>query len=176
MASRNRDIGASIYQRELERLMRSGADPRTASALAVQAYRAYNQRRYAQYRSLVSRGSSGASMFRTSAMSAGMTGGGMTRPGGGTVATITPQIAPKVTTSAELTAQKQEAEARQAEKAKQEQIQNEISLQPGIQKRRAKRQSMLRLETQALRRRTGRRALLESRPGGVGFFGGYFKG
>ena len=56
-------------------------------------------------------------------------------------------------------------------------IDTEIKAQPALQEIRRKRQSLVEMEAKALTRKTGRRALLTSAPGGgSGFYGGYFNG
>ena len=56
-------------------------------------------------------------------------------------------------------------------------IDTEIKAQPALQEIKRKRQSLVEMEAKALTRKTGRRALLTSAPGGgSGFYGGYFNG
>lgn len=55
-------------------------------------------------------------------------------------------------------------------------VTTDIEQQPALQEIKRKRQSLVEMEAKALTRKTGRRALLTSAPGGVGFFGGYFNG
>jgi len=56
-----------------------------------------------------------------------------------------------------------------------ERIKSEIRTQEQLAPIRQRRQSMLEQQVKAMRRQTGRRALLSSPTGGAGFFGGYFK-
>lgn len=71
---------------------------------------------------------------------------------------------------------REKAVAEQTQKAKSTLI-GDADVQPGIQKIRQKRKSLVQMEAKALTRKTGRRALLTSAPGGgSGFYGGYFNG
>ena len=65
--------------------------------------------------------------------------------------------------------------ARAAELGKK--VTTDAEQQPALQEIKRKRQSLVEMEAKALTRKTGRRALLTSAPGGgSGFYGGYFNG
>jgi len=71
---------------------------------------------------------------------------------------------------------REKAVAEQTQEAKNILI-GDADVQPDIQQIRQKRKSLVEMEAKALTRKTGRRALLTSAPGGgSGFFGGYFNG
>ena len=71
---------------------------------------------------------------------------------------------------------REKAVAEQTQEAKNILI-GDADVQPGIQQIRQKRKSLVQMEAKALTRKTGRRALLTSAPGGgSGFYGGYFNG
>jgi hypothetical protein len=71
---------------------------------------------------------------------------------------------------------REKAVAEQTQKAKNILI-GDADEQPDIQQLRQKRKSLIEMEAKALTRKTGRRALLTSAPGGgSGFYGGYFDG
>ena len=56
-------------------------------------------------------------------------------------------------------------------------VKTDAEQQPALQKIKQKRKSLVEMEAKALTRKTGRRALLTSTPGGgSGFYGGYFNG
>ena len=56
-------------------------------------------------------------------------------------------------------------------------LDTEIKKQPELQAIKQRRKSLVEMEAKALTRKTGRRALLTSAPGGgSGFYGGYFNG
>ncbi len=71
---------------------------------------------------------------------------------------------------------REKAVAEQTQKAKNILI-GDADVQPDIQQLRQKRKGLIEMEAKALTRKTGRRALLTSAPGGgSGFYGGYFDG
>jgi hypothetical protein len=71
---------------------------------------------------------------------------------------------------------REKAVAEQTQKAKNILI-GDTDVQPDIQQLRQKRKGLIEMEAKALTRKTGRRALLTSAPGGgSGFYGGYFDG
>jgi hypothetical protein len=71
---------------------------------------------------------------------------------------------------------REKAVAEQTQEAKNILI-GDADVQPDIQQIRQKRKSLVEMEAKALTRKTGRRALLTSAPGGgSGFYGGYFNG
>ena len=173
-----------------EALRASGADERTIAARMSNLVKAYSYSQYQRYRSALS-GRGGGSSFYGGAMSAGMGGAGSlassasgstaikSGPGMGTAvggSSMITGIAP----SGQSAAQKESIEAgqqaaREATTTAQKAISSEIATQKELAPIRQRRQSMLEQQVKAMRRQTGRRALLSSPTGGAGFFGGYFK-
>ena len=76
----------------------------------------------------------------------------------------------------QLASEKRGEDAGIRQQAIAKQVQTEIEAQPSLQGIKQKRKSLVELEAKAMARKTGRRALLTSAPGGGGFFGGYFNG
>lgn len=150
-------MSTAAYNRTYKSLIQAGADPRTAK---VYASRAYSQA--AQKMMAFGRRSPGGNVFsRTSAALSKATGGAV---------------------GTDYVQQFKESQAAQAEAIGQQQaatekkVSTEIAAQPALQAIKQKRKSLVEMEAAALTRKTGRRALLTSAPGGGGFFGGYFNG
>lgn len=156
----------------------AGVDPRTAAVNYQKLVRSLLLSDQARRASL-SAGSSGGSLFGSSAMAAGMGGAGKLYSSSGygyTDAGQDPIITPTAKTSTQIAAKDMQTQASEATKTAQKAISTEIKLQDTLAPIRARRRRAAEQEASLLRRQTGRRALLASPTGGAGFFGGYFKG
>lgn len=147
-----------IYTQTYDKLIKAGADERTAKEYGRQAYSDYVQEQAA----LRMRGGRGRDPFsRASSL--------VSRATGGAAGTDYVQQFKDAQRSAVDTAQQKAAET-------EKKVTTEVQVQPALQEIKRKRQSLVEMEAKALTRKTGRRALLTSPPGGGGFFGGYFNG
>lgn len=168
---------ASILNRTAESLRAAGTDERTIAARVGNLARSLQYSYYQRMRSALS-GRSGSS-FYGGAMSAGMGGAGRLVSSSGygpENASMITGIAP----SGQSAAQRESIEAgqqaaKEATTTAKKAISSEIAVQKELAPIRQRRQSMLEQQVKAMRRQTGRRALLSSPTGGAGFFGGYFK-
>lgn len=147
-----------VYDRTYNSLIEAGADPRTAKKYAGQAYNEFVQQQIISSR----RPSGGNPYSRVSA--------GLNTATGGAIGT-------------DYVQQFKDSQAAQLETTRQQQavtkkkVSTEIAAQPALQVIKQKRKSLVEMEAKALTRKTGRRALLTSAPGGgSGFYGGYFNG
>jgi hypothetical protein len=167
----------SMYQKYYDQLIKSGADTRTASAMAGQ-YTARSMmlmQQRARYRSARRRG---RNVFGRAQR--------VVSPGmsflGEALGKVLPQNVQNTLTKQPTFLAQQEAakegiqKAGEEVRATQKQIGTEIAVQQQLKPIRRRRKSMLEQQVKSLRNQTGRRALLASPTGGAGFFGGYFKG
>ena len=147
-----------IYTQTYDKLIKAGADERTAEEYGRQAHSDWYQKRAA----LDARSSRGRDPFsRASSL--------VSKATGGAAGTDYVQQFKDAQRSA---VDRLEQKAAETEKK----VTTEVQAQPALQEIKRKRQSLVEMEAKALTRKTGRRALLTSPPGGGGFFGGYFNG